>query len=133
MKKKTNKPTKRRELSGERKLALALVEVIEEIGTPGPEEKRLLAVIEQAEKVLAESGYAGLESITSRVNKIETQLIAAINVKDGKEVSRLGAELSRAQRGLPPLAKKVEKKVAAAPDPPARDTGTMAERESMVA
>src|SRR4051812_6664272 len=91
--------SKRREMSGERRIALALVEVIETYHTEangGTPSKSLNDAIAQADAVLEAQGFAGLESISSRVAKINEQLTAAIKGFDGKEVQRLGRELERA-------------------------------------
>lgn len=110
MKKKST--TKRREMSGERRIALALVEVIEGhnaiVANEPDASNRFQAALKSAEEVLITQGFAGLESITSRTAKIEAELQAAYKALDGKRVQELGRELDRASKGLPPLQKKVK-------------------------
>ncbi len=65
--------------------------------------------INEARRVLTANGYGDLQSIALRVAALENQLTAAISMRDGKEISRLGAALDRAKKGLPPLTV-VEKK-----------------------
>lgn len=98
---------KRRELSGERAIALALVEVIELVLKEDELPEAVRQSVDSAWEVLKAHGYSGLESISSRVAKLETALHAAIEKRDGKEIARLGAELNRAQRGLSPIGKVV--------------------------
>lgn len=76
--------------------------------------------ITDSKSILATHGYSGLESISSRVAKLETALHAAIEKRDGKEIARLGAELNRAQRGLSPIGKVAPavKKTRKKKDPP---------------
>lgn len=115
MTKASRKKSPRRQVSGERMIALALVEVIEGhqaviSGTEGASSK-FQSALDNAKKVLSDHGYEGLESISSRVSKLETEIAAAVKARDGKEIARLGAELNRAERGLPPITKaKAEKK-----------------------
>lgn len=59
--------------------------------------------IEQAEKCLADNDYAELESIATRVKRIEDEMKAALEVHDGTKLGQLGPALERAKRGLPPL------------------------------
>lgn len=107
----TKKKSPRRQLSGERTLALELVELIESCQTG--DNVKITAATGKANDTLKALGYDGLESIASRVAKVEAQLQAAIKGLDGKEVARLGAELSRAQRGLSPITKASPKANAA--------------------
>jgi hypothetical protein len=78
--------TRRREMSGERRIALALVEVIEECQRTRPTPPALAEACQKSLNLLASQGFAGLESINSRVAKIEEQLKAAYAALDGKRV-----------------------------------------------
>lgn len=98
---------KKRDVSRERTIALALVEVIELVSTDDELPEAVRESINSAKSILETHGYKGLESIASRVAKLETAINAAVVVRNGKEIARLGAELNRAQRGLSPIAKAV--------------------------
>lgn len=100
---------KKRDVSRERTIALALVEVIENYGDLSQSAvcEALDNAITDAKSILETHGYKGLESIASRVAKLETAINAAVVARNGKEIARLGTELNRAQRGLPPIAKAV--------------------------
>ena len=115
-----NGKRKRQSPSVERQIALALVRVIECVvqaeilgqelknGDSSPQYEQAQIdrkqSIDEARKILEVNGYAELESIASRVAALENQLTAAISMRDGKAVARLGAELERAKTGRPPIA-----------------------------
>lgn len=100
---------RKRDVSRERTIALALVEVIENYQTfEAGSGDEMDNAITSAKSILDSHGYKGLESISSRVAKLETAINAAVVDRNGKEIARLGAELNRAQRGLPPIAKAKE-------------------------
>lgn len=56
---------------------------------------------------LNELGYGELESIPSRVAKLNEQLKIAVEAGDGNTIAELGKELARAKAGLPPSKMKV--------------------------
>lgn len=56
---------------------------------------------------LNELGYSELESIPKRVTVLNEQLRIAVASGNGKEIARLGEELDRTQKGLPPSKVKV--------------------------
>lgn len=114
------KKTPRRQLSVERVIALALVEVIEAYSLPGDiSAEPLDEAIANAKAVLLDQGFAGLESIPSRVTKIKTQIQQATDSGDYRHLARLSIELGRAQRGLSPIGKAAAPKVKKEPDAPA--------------
>lgn len=100
---------RKRDVSRERAIALALVDVIENYGDLSQAAvcEALDEAITNAKSILETHGFKGLESISSRVAKLETAINNAVIARDGKEIARLGAELNRAQRGLPPISKTV--------------------------
>ncbi len=99
----------KRAVSGERSIALALVEILETWrDRDTADDTAMGAAINSAGQLLVGMGYAGLESISSRVSKIETAIAEAVAAGNGKEVSRLGAELERAKKGHPPIARKAK-------------------------
>lgn len=118
--------TKRLSPSVERQIALALVRVIEcviaadllerEVSQADALEEKTAktalydqalidrkVALDEAKQVLTLNNYGDLESIASRVAALENQLTAAISLRDGKEISRLGAALDRAKAGKPPI------------------------------
>lgn len=116
----TNGKRKRQSPSVERQIALALVRVIECVQkveklagdqlagntTIEFDQARvdLKHSFEEAHAVLTANGYGDLESIQSRVDALENQLKSAFSLRDGKAITRLGAELERARTGRPPIA-----------------------------
>lgn len=114
--------------SVERQIALALVRVIEcvnavdkiarelKAGDSIPEYEQALIdekqSIDEAQQILEANNYGDLESIASRVAAPENQLTAAISLRDGKAIARLGAELDRAKAGRPQIAQPKKAKVA---------------------
>lgn len=119
---KTTPKRSRQVPSVERQLALALVGVLECIGMvdvvkeqPGYSEME--ASLTEAIRILGVNGYKDLESISSRVRRIEADIAEAVKSQDGAKLARLGAELDRAKAGKPPLA--TEKKPKKKTDPPA--------------
>lgn len=109
MTKKTKSP-KKREISGERMLALQLVELIE--ACVEGDNLKITDARAKARKYLDDHGYKGLESIPSRVAKLESAINAMIVNGNDKEGARLFAELGRARRGLAPKAAPVVNKGA---------------------
>lgn len=99
------KSKERATVSRERRLALALAEVLD-LATEkesGADERVIGAHV-----LLADLGYSNLESVSSRVKYLNEQLTVAIAAGDGKEIARLGVELQRAQQGKEPTAVKVK-------------------------
>lgn len=88
-------------VSRERRLALALKAVLDVEGDD------LHQALEDAKETLAAFGYGDLEAIPTRVARIEAELTKALEAADGKEISRLGQELQRAQAGKPPVKPRV--------------------------
>lgn len=112
--------TKRQSPSVERQLALALVAVIERVDlvneAAGADDfTQLHRSAGEARTVLSANGYENLESIPTRVKRIETEIGAALKAQDGAKLARLGAALDRAKKGLPPLVS--EKKTPQSPKP----------------
>lgn len=110
---------KRTSPSVERQLALALIAVIESAKGLDGNGDRELAVRQAAaagQELLKANGYADLESIPTRVKRIENEIAVAVAAQDGAKLAQLGAALDRAKKGLPPLA--TEKKPRAAPRKP---------------
>lgn len=119
---KTTPKRSRQVPSVERQLALALVGVLECIGMvdvvkeqPGYSEME--ASLTEAIRILDANGYKDLESISSRVRRIEADIAEAVRYQNGAKLAKLGAELDRAKAGKPPLA--TEKKPKKKTDPPA--------------
>lgn len=117
--------------SVERQLALALVALIEDVkAIPGDiQTTSVIEVLKKstvaAQKVLDANGYSNLESVESRVIRIEADIAEAVRAQDGARLARLGAELDRAKSGKPPLAtekKPRKKKVEHTTAPPAEPT-----------
>lgn len=50
-----------------------------------------------------ENGYGKLESIETRVTRIEAEITEAVKAQDGAKLAILGAALDRAKSGKPPL------------------------------
>lgn len=92
--------TKRQSPSIERQLALALVAVLEASG----DETAMDIAATDARAILKTHGYDNLESIPTRVKRIETEIGEALKAQDGAKLGQLGAALDRAKKGLPPLA-----------------------------
>lgn len=110
--------TKRQSPSVERQLALTLLRVIEcagmlDEGATGKE--ALMLAVDAAIPILDANGYKNMESIPTRVKRIETEIGEALKAQDGAKLAQLGAALDRAKKGLPPLAS--EKKTPQAPKP----------------
>lgn len=82
----------------ERRLALALRAVLDENDTDNPLSKGE----EAAQALLTELGYGDLESVTTRVTRLNDALKVAVEAGDGKLISELGLALERAKAGLPP-------------------------------
>lgn len=115
--KKTNETRTKAAVGRERRITLALKAVLDAAGPATFEKDNDRYAMEEAEtaanELLNELGYADLESIPVRVAKLNEQLKAAVESGNGKEIARLGEELDRAQRGLPPSKVKGEKVKAA--------------------
>lgn len=92
-KKNGKKKSERASVSRERRLALALAEVLD---FPEDESKR-----ELARDLLGELGYSNLESVTKRVEAITKKINEAVADGDGEAIARLGTELRRAKLGKP--------------------------------
>lgn len=103
---KTNGKRTRQSPSVERQIALALVAVLD--GIPDETISTLSGPVIEARKVLKACGYEDLESIPIRVARIEGQIEEALKTKNYDALPRLGQEMKRAEKGLPPLT--VEKK-----------------------
>lgn len=110
-------PTKRQVPSVERQLALALVAVLNEIRRPSADDDSLTNAVDAAQTILEANGYAKLESIASRVNRIEGLIEQAYEKKEFAVIAPLAAELERAKKGLSPLAGKKKKAEPTAPKP----------------
>ena len=119
-KKKSTEARTKAAVGRERRLALALRAVLDAAADTGAMEQVdnaegvLMRVEEDAIKLLVELGYSDLESIPTRVARLNDALKQAMDSGDGKLIAQLGEELDRAQRGLPP-------KVAATVGEPAED------------
>jgi hypothetical protein len=97
-KKKAETTKERATVSRERRLALALVAVLDyRIDNPGETGDSNSEVA--ARDLLAEMGYGDLEGIPRRVAAVTEQLTAAIAAGDGKLIAQLGLELERAKAG----------------------------------
>jgi len=96
---------KRQSPSVERKLALALVALLEDISLIHIGE--VVSATENSDRaareVLKANGYEDLESIPRRVARIEAEMKAALEAHDGTKLGQLGPALERAKKGLPPL------------------------------
>lgn len=124
----TKTTKKRQPPSVERQFALALVALIEAgAKTQGNSEYELgfRQACAAAETLLKTNGYEGLESIPTRVARIQGEIEKALETKNYDALPRLGQEMKRAEAGKPPLAteKKPRKKkvepATATTDPPA--------------
>jgi len=114
--KKPTEPKERAAVGRERKLALALVAMRDAISDHEPSfnmSEGLIKADNEAASLLKELGHADLESISARVTRLNAMLKSATEAGDWDEVARLGGELSRAQKGLPPTKPKGEKGKAA--------------------
>jgi hypothetical protein len=109
-KKKAAESKERASVSRERKIALALVAVLDQNVHDSTEAGTAEA---DARAVLKELGYASLESIPHRVAQLNDALKAALENGNGKRIAELGLELERAKAGKPPLVVKAEKVKAA--------------------
>lgn len=88
-------------VSRERRLALALVAILDAnrgIGSAGGEELQAKTEAEASE-LLFELGYGSLKSIHTQVAILEEELADAIRAKDYPHVSELGKELEKARLG----------------------------------
>ena len=95
--------------SVERQLALALVAVLEAVetderlATPPQNTDSIDNPVFNARAILKTHGYDDLESIPTRVKRIEAEIAEALTAQDGAKLAQLGAALDRAKKGLPPL------------------------------
>ena len=118
---------KRKSPSVERQIALALVAVIDAALTPpDPEGINLLDIaITDAQAILKTHGYEDLESIPARTQRLKAEIDMALKSEDFDALTRLGQEMKRAKKGLPPLTtekKPAEKKTRKKKDVETGDT-----------
>jgi len=138
---KTKTQKSRQSPSVERQLALALLRVIECLGPMDD----LRSVIEardggakfwadletatnEAREVLKTNNYGELETIATRVKRIEADIAEAVRNQDGAKLAILGAALDRAKSGKPPL--ETEKKPRKKKAEPATTTDPPAEKKT---
>lgn len=95
MKKKTE-ANGRAAVSKERRLALALVAVIDELGDKNVES---LDAVADANSVLFALGYDGLQGIPKQVAALTAELKAATEAGEWAKVAVLGEQLKRVQSG----------------------------------
>lgn len=107
----TKTTKKRQSPSVERQLALALVAVLEAIRRPSSDESLLTNAVDAAQAILEANGYSKLESIPTRVARIQGEIEKALETKNYDALPRLGQEMKRAEAGKPPLT--TEKKARA--------------------
>lgn len=109
----------RKSPSVERQLALSLLRLIECAGAVEVTDDKQEALadlgvaIKSSIAVLDANGYADMESIPTRVKRIEAAIAEALKVQDGAKLAQLGAALDRAKAGKPPLT--AEKKTPSTP------------------
>lgn len=113
MPKATKAETKERAAVGrERTLALTLRALMDAVIPAEGYPEHVQEAVNDAVGVLSDLGYADLESIPTRVNRLNEQLKAALERADAGTISHLGEELLRAQLGKPPSKPKGEKVAA---------------------
>lgn len=84
----------------ERRLALALraiLDVTDKIEPGG--NKPLDLAVEEAQQLLVELGYTGLEGIPRTLERLNAELQSAFAAGDGETISRLGRELAKTKAG----------------------------------
>lgn len=91
-------------------LWVAIIEIIANGSSTGNDELDVAAT--DAHAILKTHGYGDLESIPSRVARIQGEIEKALESKNYDALPRLGQEMKRAEAGKPPFAteKKPRKK-----------------------
>lgn len=96
----TKTTKKRQSPSVERQLTLALVALLD---TNAADDVAWTEARNAADQVLKDNGYAGLESIPTRVARIQGEIEKALETKNYDALPKLGQEMKRAEAGKPPL------------------------------
>lgn len=107
---KKNGNKERASVSRERRIALALVALLDAIDdtvdNPDAKGDEVTVAKDAAAKTLEDLGYESLEGIPRRLRKLNEQLTAAVAAGDGATIARIGAEMVKVQAGKEPVAAK---------------------------
>lgn len=95
-KKNGKKKGERATVSRERRLALAIAAIRDELDDKNIES---VEAVVDANTVMFELGYDGLMGVPKRIALLNAELKAAVDAGDGKEISRLGLLIDRVKAG----------------------------------
>jgi len=117
---------KRQSPSVERQLALAPVAVIEaakELNGNDDRQINVRVACAKGQDLLNANSYGALQSIESRVIRIKAEIDTALEAEDFDALARLGKEMKRDKKGLPPLTTEKKPKAALTQKKPRKKKG----------